>query len=351
MDDTTTFRPGEHVIDLGLRRTARLSLSEVAVSFPNRIHMTPLDCNRFGFGKPGGGGIGFAIETGNRLSVRVSDQSAVHADRPEDGPLVLHYHRVFQTMVCCSSECVFDLRVPSLVRQHFGLGSSVAVACAVFYSMNKLYGEPFSTQEMRLLIGHNFVEEYQGLVTRGLETGVGTSTILRGGVSVVANELVELLNRPFPEGFSLLLVDPRTERPDTDKPESEAMLRRTFFLDASYRYIKAYDLLMDMLPALHHGDLKRLGDYIWDIQFSGTHLSMIQSYECRGRQIYDVLTVLREAGSEVCGLSSVGPAIYAICRRERKPEIVSALSAQCGNTVTVEEIVPDNKGVRGVGSE
>jgi predicted sugar kinase len=167
-------------------------------------------------------------------------------------------------------------------------------------------------------------------------------------LAVVTNDLVEIANRPFPSGYSVLLVDPLTTRPDSDKPESEDMLKRTFFLDSSYRYTKAYNVLMDMVPALHRGDLSTLGDHVWDIQFSGTHLSMIQSYENCGQRIYDTLCLLRASGATVCGLSSVGPTVYAVCPVGQAETIRATVLAE-REGVTVLETSPDNDGASLVG--
>ena len=349
MENTSTFEPGTEVLDLGLVRQAQRILSEILVEFPNRIHMTPIDCNRFGFGRPGGGGIGFAIDLGSRLRITSADKLRIHTNRLKYAPLIEHYLHVIQLLLSTREEFEFQLDVPSLVKQHFWLGSSVAVACAVFFGLNKMFGEPLSVEEMRKLIAHNFVEEFRGKVTRGLETGVGTAVIFRGGLAVVANELVEVFRSPLPNGYSVLLVDTATSRPEADKPESEAMLKRTWFLDSSYRYIKAYDLLMDVIPALNETNFEKVGNYIWDIQFSGTHLSMIQSYENFGRRIYEALGILRGAGAEICGLSSVGPAIYVVCHDERRKAVIETFMRDyAGGSVT--EVKPNNSGIKVVES-
>ncbi len=345
MEKLGRFKPGSEVHDLGIVREARLELPEISLQFPSRIHMTPIDCNRFAFGKPGGGGIGYAVDLPNQLRIARSQRMVVVANRRADVPLVTHYWRVMQRVLKMETEFDFHLDLMETVRQHFGLGSSVSVACAVLFGLNRIFGSPLSIDEMRELIAYNFVEELDGEVSRGLETGVGTSVVFRGGMAVVANELVEIFRRPFPEGYSIVLVDPRTSRPGANKPESEEMLRRTFFLDSSYRYTKAYDVLMDIIPALHAGDLKRVGNYIWDIQYSGTHLSMIQSYEDFGRRIYETLGVLRRGGADVCGLSSVGPAIYAVCHHDMKDALMESC-VELPEGASVSEVNPNNDGIR-----
>jgi beta-ribofuranosylaminobenzene 5'-phosphate synthase len=349
MDHFTTFVPGENIDSLGLKREANRELSGISLMFPSRIHMTPIDCNRFGFGKPGGGGIGFAVDLPNQLNISISSEAKIESNSAKHRALVIHYFKLVQAVLKTELSFHFELNLHDMMTQHFGLGSSICVACATVFGLNKILGSPLSIEEIRSLVAYNFVEEYMGEVTRGLETGVGSSVILRGGISVVGNEIVEVFHRPFPEGYSILLIDPKTTRPNSEQPESEAMLRRTFFLDASYRYIKAYDVLMDIIPALHSGDIKKFGMYIWDIQFSGTHLSMIQTYENYGKKIYDILGFLKKNGADVCGLSSVGPLIYAICETSTKEVLFEELKIY-REKIGIREINPNNNGIRTIKS-
>jgi len=343
MDNIVSFQPGAEINTLGLARDAKWAHSSIRIGFPSRIHGTPIDCNRFAFGRPGGGGLGFAIATGNILSAERSSALQIQSSNPVHLPVVAHYARVMQSVLGVQVNLAIEIQMAKLTRQHFGLGSSVCLACALVFAINKMCAEPLSVDEMRLLIAHNFVEEFRGRVTRGLETGVGTSVAFRGGISVVADGIVEVFHRDFPAGFDIVLVDPKTTRPNSDQPESEEMLRRTFFLDGSYRYTKAYDVLMNIIPALHNGDFETFGEYLWDIQFSGTHLSMIQSYENYGKKIYETLGCLRENGAVACGLSSVGPAIYAIVERHDTALLKTAITKRL--KVSCWQVEADNTGI------
>ena len=344
MNDIEIFEPGTRINILNMSYEYKPKLQNLNIKFPNRIHMTPFDCNRFDFGKPGGGGVGFAIDIENYLNISDAAELKVTTNRTNDSPLIFHYVRVMEAILKYQMSYHFDLIVSDSVQQHFGIGSSVSVACAVIFGINKMFGDPLSIEEMRHLIAHNFVEEYKGKVTYGLETGVGTSVILKGGLSVIGGELVEVYHRPIPPGYTIMLADPQTKRPESDKPESKEMLNRTFFLDSSYRYIKAYNVLMDIIPAFYNWNLKIIGDYFWDIQYSGTHISMIQSYENFGGKIYDTLGYLRNSGIILCGLSSVGPAIYAVFEEEKEPLIIQEIKSRLPY-LKVKFVCPNNNGI------
>ncbi len=52
------------------RSVGEVESREVEVTVPSRLHPSVLDMNRFNLNKPGGGGLGFAIEVYMRAKVR-----------------------------------------------------------------------------------------------------------------------------------------------------------------------------------------------------------------------------------------------------------------------------------------
>ena len=340
------MKQGSKLNKMGISKKPDFIDKHISIKFPSRIHMTPIDCNKFDFGLPGGGGIGFAIDLANTLSFNSANNLKVNSSTKKYENIIIHFVKLMESIFETDLKFNIFLELAPIMRQHFGLGSSVCVACATTWGLNRLCGSPLSTEQLRTLVGYNFVEEYNNGLTRGLETGVGTSVVFKGGMSVVANNIIEILNKKFPNDYSVLLINPRTTREQMDKPESEEMLNRTFFLDESYRYTKSYNILMDIIPAIYYGDLKKLGNHIWDIQFSGTHLSMIQSYNDYGRKIYDVLGTLRGLGAILCGISSVGPAIYCICKNEDTVFFENSLKTKYHKDISLTKTYPNNIGIQ-----
>ena len=78
------------------------------------------------------------------------------------------------------------------------------------------------------------------------------------------------------------------------------MVQQSFRLDESYRYIRAYRLIMDLLPALLEC-CGAHGDAVWEFRFSGTH-SMLQGYEDGGVEIIRTMTFLRRSGAQIVGM-------------------------------------------------
>ena len=58
------FHPGECIHTLGFEKDYQLTphSGKVKATAPGRIHLTVLDMNRFAPNRPGGGGVGFALQ-------------------------------------------------------------------------------------------------------------------------------------------------------------------------------------------------------------------------------------------------------------------------------------------------
>jgi len=167
----------------------------------------------------------------------------------------------------------------------------------------------------------NFCESYQGThLLKGLDTGVGPYIAFNGGFVILSDNAEVVFCEKMPEEFRVILIDNNCKRADTDLPESVDMLNRSRKLDSYYRYYKSYTILMDIIPAIRAKDWKKFGKYNLEFQFAGTHLSMIQGYDDRGIKIYSDINDCVASGAIITGLSSVGPAIFAIV--EQRDQIV-----------------------------
>lgn len=305
------FKPGE-IINLPIKIGMQQPISKgVKVDFPARIHMTPIDCNRFDFGKPGGGGYGFAIDIKNSLKLQLSTQEKIKAPDSQV-PVVQHYLHIMRKLFKYDGKFEVEVEFDEIMKQHFGLGSTAVLSSALVWAINRLFGSPLTKNQCRDIVTANFAEGCQGSLARGLDTGVGTYVALHGGFVTVGDKAEVIFSKNMPETFYVILVDCGATRPKSDLPESVEMLRRSRELDSYYRYFKCYAIIMDIIPAIKKGDWKRFGQINWEFQFAGTHLSMLQGYDDRGIKLISTLTSLRDAGALVVGMSSVGPAIYAI---------------------------------------
>jgi predicted sugar kinase len=180
--------------------------------------------------------------------------------------------------------------------------------------MNEAVGSHLTKDEIRLLIGNNYVEETEdGRVTLGFETGVGPAAVTYGGMAVTGDELSLAYHHPFAEGKNVFVIIPETTVSSSGREEFDLLMNRARNLDYQDRELKAYFILMDLIPALERGDLKKIGDVIWEIEFRGSKRAEVEHH---GFLIYEHMSALREQGLEFVGDELRG----AVDRRRHQSE-------------------------------
>lgn len=333
------FYPGENLNTLGLKRDFCLSPrpGRYRGTAPGRIHLTVLDMNRFAPNRPGGGGVGFALQIYCFAEVEcTSSKTEIDYSRET---IVRHFVEVFKEAVGYRGG--FNIRVRDHQRKHVGLGSTGSVLLALAQAMNAALGGPLNSEEIRLLIGNNYVEETEdGRVTLGFETGVGPAAATYGGMAITGDELALVYHHPFAAGKNVFIIIPPTVVSSSGRQEFDLLMNRARDLDYRDRELKAYLLLMDLIPALEKGDLRRAGDVVWEIEFRGSKRAEVEHHSF---EIYHYMSRLRERGLEFVGMSSVGPSIAVVTDRTR--EEVEKMIEPLGLEISIATGV-DNEGVK-----
>lgn len=336
--DFRTFSPGENIRVPGFDGACDLHSygGTVRVQAPSRIHLTVLDMNRFAPEQPGGGGLGFAIAIPTTVEVRCTDgPDEIHYDRE---PIVRHFLAVFRAATGYAGG--FSVTADHHAHPHVGLGSTSTVLIALAHALNAAVGSPLSDDQLRLLIGHNYVEETaEGEIAFGFETGVGPAVSTYGGMAVMGDRLTLVYQHPFAEGYAVYVIIPSSEISSAGAKEFDLLMNRARTLDYQDRELKAYLLLMDLIPALEAGDVRKVGDVVWEIEFRGSKRAEIEHHTFA---IYTYMNRLRELGFEFVGMSSVGPSIAVITQRPRQ-ELEEAVGP-LGLEVAIETAV-DNTGI------
>lgn len=335
----TSFFPGENTRTLGYEGKYPLIPADdiITVNAPARIHLTVLDMNRFSPNRPGGGGIGFAIQVYCSVSVEcIPEGLAIDYSRAS---LIRHFVSVFQKTVGYTGG--FRIRARDHEHKHVGLGSTSTVMIALAKALNISVGSPLSDNQLRKLIGYNYVEETaDGRIASGFETGVGPAVSVNGGMAVMGDELSLIYHHPFAEGCHVYIVIPPTDISSAGDQEFDLLMNKARMLDYKDRELKAYMIMMDMIPAIESGDLKKVGDVIWEIEFRGSKRAEVEHHSFA---IYHYMSRLRDAGFEFVGMSSVGPAIAIITNRA--DDFVESILRPMGLNIALRTKV-DNEGLR-----
>jgi len=207
-------------------------------------------------------------------------------------------------------------------------------------ALNYAVGSPLTPDQLRKLVGNNYVEETAGeTIAFAFETGVGPAVSTYGGMAIMGDELTLAYHHPFAEGKNVFVVIPPSDISSAGTKEFDLLMNRARVLDYRDRELKAYLMLMDMIPALEEDNLKRIGNIIWEIEFRGSKRAEVEHHSF---EIYHYMSQLREAGLEFVGMSSVGPSIAIITEKDRA--FVEEIVKKIGLSITVESKI-DNKGL------
>jgi len=334
----TSFPAGENIRTIGLEKPYTLTPRQgiVRVRAPARIHLTVLDMNRFSPARPGGGGVGFAIQLYCSVEVECTKEGLeIDYTRPY---IIRHFVEVFKKITGYTGG--FRIKAEDHHHEHVGLGSTSTIMISLAHALNFAVGSPLSSDEMRKAIGYNYVEETaEGDVLFGFETGVGPAVSIYGGMAIMGDELALVYHHPFGEGKNVFIVIPSSDISSAGTKEFDLLMNKARVLDYRDRELKAYFIMMDLIPAIEADDLSRMGSVIHEIDFRGSKRAEVEhhSYE-----IYHYMSQMYEGGLEFVGMSSVGPSIAIITEKTRAS--VEKILEGVGVEIAIETRI-DNKGL------
>ena len=212
---------------------------------------------------------------------------------------------------------------------------------AVATAMNEALGQPLTNDQLRKLIGHNYVEETaDGKIAFGFETGVGPAVSTHGGMAILGDELTLVYHHAFAQDKNVYIIIPPTDISSAGTQEFDLLMNKARTLDYRDRELKAYLFLMDLVPALEQNDLKKAGDVIWEIEFRGSKRAEVEHHSF---EIYHYISKLRDADLEFVGMSSVGPSIAVVTGLNQKA--LEKIIKPLGLTIAIVTRV-DNEGMK-----
>ncbi len=292
-----------------------LDARRVIIRTPSRIHVTLIDMHG-GSGRVDGG-VGITLdEPGILLEAELSGVLSVRGGDPalqkRVGGIAMD---VLQKL---GAEGGVAITVRNSYAPHVGLGSGSQLALAVARAISELYGRHIPVRELAKLVGRGGTSgigtaafEYGGFIVDGghrFGTGGEKRDFRPSAASRGVSPPHVIARHDFPSDWRILLAIPAVPAGASGDKETDIFRNNCPVPLEEVREL-SHEVLMRMLPGIASRDLDLFGSSINAVQklgFKKVELS-IQPPEVAG-----LLDVLREAGAAGAGLSSFGPAVYAI---------------------------------------
>jgi beta-ribofuranosylaminobenzene 5'-phosphate synthase len=340
------FRIEEYIPDTIFRVQDR-----VAIRTPSRLHLTLIDMN----GSCGrvDGGVGITLsDPGYVIEIERSDQTSILTD---DGDLK---KRVLEILNHLSRKTGFEdglsVRIHASIPPHAGLGSGTQLALALASAISHLSGMPDSDPAR--------------LTGRGGTSGIGVRSFTHGGVILDGGhrfgpgmEKESFLPSSAAKGVKPAPLVGRYDFPDTwriilclpDLPQgANGDLERDIFREkcpvplSEVREL-SHRILMQMVPALIEEDLDQFGKAVNALRYLGFKK---EELALQPPQLHDILDYMTGCGTAGAGMSSFGPALYAITDTDAGSiagDIRAYLDERCGGEVRVVRGQNSGASVRG----
>jgi beta-ribofuranosylaminobenzene 5'-phosphate synthase len=292
-----------------------LDTRRVIIRTPSRVHVTLIDMHG-GSGRVDGG-IGITLdEPGILLEAELSPNLSVSGG---DASLQERIGRIAtEVLKKLGAGGSVAITVRNYYPAHIGLGSGSQLALAVARAISELHGRHLPVKELARLVG------------RGGTSGIGTAAFEYGGFIIdgghrfgAGEEKTDfrpssasrgvspppvIARHDFPSDWRILIAIPDVPPGASGNIETDIFRKHCPVPLAEVREL-SHEILMRMLPGISERDLDLFGSSVNAVQklgFKKVELSL------QPPQVTGLLPVLREAGAACAGLSSFGPAIYAV---------------------------------------
>ena len=284
------------------------AMGRIRITTPARLHFALIDLN----GALGriDGSIGLALnEPSFRIVAAPADQVQIESVRWRE-----RAEAVVERLRAKYDVPGINIRLESEIPSHSGFGSGTQLALGVAQAVNTVYDLGLSVGELAVTVG------------RGGTSGIGVAAFEKGGFildgghrfpaekssflpSSAAGAVPPppiLLRSPFPD-WNLLIVIPNCTHisGDTETNLFQTLCPQPRSMGEQLSHI----ILLELLPAIVEKDLNLFSDAINRIQTFGWKKVEI---DAQGGVLQQTLDFLRDNGAIGAGVSSWGPAIFAL---------------------------------------
>lgn len=314
-----------------LARSPRPVAREIALRYPARLNAMAIDPGRIAPRtdmKYSSGEVLFAIDTGRQVVVRRrNDKKIVISSEVKRITLVRHAALIMREALAFRGG--FEIWMdPGVEIKHCGLGSSSGTIASVACAINEIFGAPISAESLIRYLAQNHGEEIEGesdLLNRvQCLGGSAAAGLCAAGMTVLAGEATPIATSKIPSSYKAIVGIPSDfiEKDSVSLMEKEIQSMGKFIATGKrYGALNAYNVLHTMLPAMHQGNMKEIGDVIYQYRYKMGSIDNCSFTYPSLKKLFRALLPLRESGAApILSISSVGPGIFAVAKKFKECE-------------------------------
>ncbi|UMB54739.1 homoserine kinase [Lutibacter sp. A64] len=196
------------------------------------------------------------------------------------------------------SEFGFEIEIDKRIKPGSGIGSSAASSVGAVWGINKLLGNPFSTNDLV-----RFAMEGERLAT-GVAHADNVAPALFGGFTLVRSyNPLDIISVNTPSELYATVIHPQIEVKTSDARE---ILKTTIPLKEA---IKQWGNVGGLISGLYTEDYELIGRSLEDYIIEPIRSILIPAFDAVKQQSLN-------AGALGCGISGSGPSIFALSKGE-----------------------------------
>lgn len=199
----------------------------------------------------------------------------------------------------------FEIDIVKRIKPGSGIGSSAASAAGTVWAMNKLLGNPFTTNQLV-----EFAMEGEKLAT-GVAHADNVAPALFGGCTLIrSQDPVDIVSIPTPEELYITIIHPQIEIKTSDARE---ILKTNVPLKSA---IKQWANVGGLVSGFFMNDYDLIGRSLQDHIIEPIRSILIPDFNALKQSALNV-------GALGCGISGSGPSVFALSKGNYIAERVS----------------------------
>lgn len=328
MNKQFTPHPVGHIFNpiASPRKKANKFHNTVQISYPSRLNAMAIDPSGISENEN-------MIFTPGEVSIAINLPRLVTIRRFEDGKraitisqrtlrkgLVKHAALLMKAILCKDISDSWEIDAHMEVEhKHSGLGTSSALICSICAAINELYGNPFTNKELIKYTAQNHGEEIESndkmIMPVQCIGGSASAGYTEGAICIIAGQSCVVSS--VKHESNVIIGIPKNYIPLDGKDLMEAeesQLPKFKKTGEKYRNTIAYRMLHQGLPSISSGNLRGLGELVYDYRFK---MGSIQNCSFIYPPMLSIAAQIEKLwhkvpNLEMLSLSSVGPAFFAI---------------------------------------